>query len=66
MPLIADELQKINDEIKAGEERLKWKSEGVDEYIVNIRNKVSYNQYKQTIKEVVQNRAMRARVVVAL
>ncbi len=43
MPLIADELQKINDEIKAGEERLKWKSDGVDEYIVNIRNKVSYN-----------------------
>ncbi len=41
MPLIADELQKINGEIKAGEERLKWKSDGVDDYIINIRNKVS-------------------------
>ena len=40
-PLIADELAKIDAEIKSGEENLKWKTPGIEEYIVNIRNKVS-------------------------
>ena len=40
-PLILEELQKIDAELENGEKNLKWKSPNIDEYILNIRNKVS-------------------------
>ena len=40
-PLIEDELNKIDEDLKNGEKNLKWKTSSIDEYILNIRNKVS-------------------------
>ena len=40
-PLIHHEMEKIDAELENGEKVLKWKSPGIDEYINNIRNKVS-------------------------
>ncbi len=40
-PLIANELKKIDAELENGEKNLKWKSPAIEDYIVNIRSKVS-------------------------
>lgn len=40
-PLIEDEMHKIDAELENGEKNLKWKSPSIEEYINNIRNKVS-------------------------
>ena len=40
-PLIQIEMKKIDAELENGEKHLKWKSPGIEDYIVNIRNKVS-------------------------
>ena len=40
-PLIQDEMAKIDGDLEKGEKTLKWKSPGIDEYIKDIRTKVS-------------------------
>jgi dynein heavy chain, axonemal len=40
-PLIQEELDKIDVELERGEKSLKWKTPGIHEYILEIRNKVS-------------------------
>jgi len=40
-PLIASELKKLDSELENGEKNLKWKSPNIEDYIVNIRSKVS-------------------------
>jgi len=41
VPLIENEMKNIDAELENGEKNLKWKSQNIDEYINNIRLKVS-------------------------
>jgi dynein heavy chain, axonemal len=40
-PLIQEELDKLDLELEKGEKSLKWKTSGIQDYILDIRNKVS-------------------------
>lgn len=40
-PLIHDELEKIDADLEKGEKQLKWNSPNINDYIVDIKNKVS-------------------------
>jgi dynein heavy chain len=40
-PLIEGELKKIDTDLEKGEKQLKWNSPGINEYIADIKNKVS-------------------------
>lgn len=41
IPLIQDEINEIDEDLKNGVEVLKWKTPNIDEYIIGLRNKTS-------------------------